>query len=73
MKRYTVVLPVSGKAVIDVMADSEEAAIDMALDSPLTMDNLEEWDVHRHIVRGNVCHAMQFSAEIVDESEEEEA
>lgn len=72
-KMYTVALPVSGVIYVEVKAEDEESAIDAALQSDqITHDRLEEWEVHRHIVRGNVCSALQWSAEVTNVREIEE-
>lgn len=73
MNVYTVTLPVSGKLVVEVQAESEEEAIQIALNAPSTIDDIEEWDVHEHIMEGNCCHAMFWNAEAVDEGPVDEA
>lgn len=64
MPAYTVKLPISGYVMVNVDdAESAEAAIDQALATPPSTSSIEEWDVHQHIVQGNICFAILNSAE----------
>ena len=56
MKTYTVLLPVTGTASIQVRAENEGAAIDAALSADLSAENLDEWEAIREVVRGNVFY-----------------
>lgn len=69
-KTYSVTLPVSGTAVVEVEADSEEDAIDKALDS-VTNKDLETWEALRRIVMGNVFCGQQNEAEAILIDEED--
>lgn len=73
MKTYYVELPISGKLVVEVQAESEKKAIDLAMQLPLKTEMIEEWDVHRKINTGNVCHAIFWDAkaELIDDGGEE--
>ena len=64
MKRYYVYLPVSGLFCVELDAESKEDAIDRALNGEGWPDDPvpEEWDVHRRITQGNVCHASHNEA-----------
>ncbi len=62
LKNYTVVLPVTGSLYVEVKAESEEAAIEKAFEKDLTVDMLEDWNVHREICQGNVFHGEQNEA-----------
>lgn len=67
MKHWTVYLPITGVIPIyDVVADTEEDAIDAALEleRDYAPDELEQltWSVHRQIVRGNVFNGEQNEA-----------
>lgn len=55
MPTYNVTLPIAGHAFVEVEADSEEAAIEAALDA-VTRDDIEEWEALREFNRGNVCN-----------------
>lgn len=54
MKKWLVSLPMTGKVTVEVKAETAEAAIEEALDSELSFNDIEEWDVHREVDRGNV-------------------
>lgn len=75
MKRYTVVLPVTGTFTVQVTAESKEEAIYRALNGDEWPENpeLDGWEVHREITRGNVFSGMQNDAEIIDEEDIDEA
>lgn len=71
MPIYTVAVPITGIAYVEVKADSEDDAINEALNSEdLTIDKIEEWDAHRAVCKGNVLYAMQNEAEVVSERDE---
>ena len=60
MKTYVVTVPMAGHLVIEVEAESEEAAIDAALESEdLTLDRLEDWQAMRQFNTGNICYCPQ--------------
>lgn len=70
MKRYTVLLPITGVICVEVEAETEKDAIDAALSSDdLTTDKIEEWEAHRQIVKGNVFYGSQNEAEVVGEED----
>lgn len=57
MKTYTVTIPMAGHLVIDVEAESAEAAIDVALSSEhLTLDKLEGWEALERFIQDNICY-----------------
>ncbi len=62
--KYLVILPVSGMLSKEVEADSEEAAIQKAMEDPYdpNADDLH-WESMRSIVRGNVFSGMLNNAE----------
>ena len=63
MAKWGVTLPVSGSVYCEVEAETEEAAITEALcNGDWDSDSLQ-WEVHRNIVKGNVCYAMQREAD----------
>lgn len=63
MKKWGVRLPVSGYVYVEVEAADEDAAIEAAFDAAFDARDIEEWEVHRDIVQGNVCSAVLWSAE----------
>lgn len=66
MNSWTVTLPVTAIAVLEVEAETEEAAIEKALEE-VTIDHLESWEAVEAINQGNVCYAMHpWDAEAVD-------
>lgn len=71
MATYSVTLPIAGYAIVDVEADSEEAAIDAALGSELTLKDIEVWEALRAIVTGNILHTSpnNASAELLDDDD----
>jgi hypothetical protein len=59
-KSYTVIIPIAGAISIEVEAESEEAAKDVAWEE-INEKGAEagelEWEFLTRIVEGNVCHA----------------
>jgi hypothetical protein len=73
MKEYSVKLPVAGYAVVMVEADNEKEALEKALESEVKLDDIEEWDVHEHIIEGNIFYGNCNDPEIdleYDDSED---
>jgi hypothetical protein len=70
VKEWEVILPIAGTAYVTVQAESEEAAIEEAM-NVVTRDEIEEWDALHQIVKGNVCYAptREASAQCVDEED----
>lgn len=66
MKQFTVRIPITGYVEVSVDADDIDAAIDKAFDVA-TIDNIEEWDLHRTVTEGNVCHVMLNEVEIYED------
>jgi acyl-CoA reductase-like NAD-dependent aldehyde dehydrogenase len=52
---YNVTLPIAGHVYVTVEADSEEEAIERALETAADSKELE-WETLRHFNRGNVCY-----------------
>lgn len=66
MKTYTVTMPITGKAIVEIEADSEEDAIRMALET-VELQHIEEWEALETISEGNVLYAMRpWEAEAVE-------
>lgn len=64
-RNWTVSLPVTGIAYVEVVADSEEEAINKALDE-VSVEHLETWSAVRQIVTGNVFRGELNEAEAED-------
>lgn len=74
MKLYTVKVPIVAVCYVEVEAENEQEAIDMAFESDdLELENVEEWEPLEHITQGNVIYTCHNDAEVVEESEIEES
>ena len=77
MKTYTVTVPIAGHIVIDVEAESEELAIEAAMNSDkLTLDNVDCWEALEQFNEGNVFYCPQpweAEAELAFGEEDDEA
>jgi hypothetical protein len=69
MPKYSVQVPITGYVIVEVEADSEDAAIDVALYRGAELADIDEWTTHRQVVYGNVCAALcnKANAELIDE------
>lgn len=76
MKRYDVTIPVAGHIVLTVEAESEKDAIEKALETDVTRDQIEEWTMLKQFHQGNVCYCpspWEATAELAfGETEDEE-
>jgi hypothetical protein len=73
MATWTVCVPITGKAFVEVEADSEEEAIDAALNSEdLTIDAIEEWMPTDRIVQGNFFFGMLNEAYVEQHPSEDD-
>lgn len=72
MKTYNITLPITGIIYKTVEAESEEKAIALAIDES-TIDDIEEWEVHRKIVGGNIFYGLQNEMEIEVEDDGEDS
>ncbi len=72
MPKYGVTLPVNGSVYVEVDANSEDEAIEKALQSDVTNDDIQEWSTYDELVHGNVfCGSdSHASAELIEEDEE---
>lgn len=71
MATWTVRLPITGYAVLDVEADDEATAIDAALDK-VTIEDIDSWEAVERIIEGNVLYAQhpwEAEAERHDDTE----
>ena len=55
MKTYSVTLPIAGHAHLDVEAESEDEAIQKALEQ-VTLGDVDNWEAVEQFNRGNVCY-----------------
>ena len=53
-KEYNVTIPIAGHAYMTIEADSEEEAIEKAMES-ITINDVAEWEPLQEVNRGNVC------------------
>lgn len=74
MKRYNVMLPFTGYAIVEVEARNKEEALEAAFekaDMRCVAGNgtdLGEWEFHEYVTRGNVCSAL-LSEALVEEAD----
>lgn len=67
---YVVNIPVAGHISVEVVAEDEEQAIDLAMqDETDILDAIEEIDTYRNLVQGNVFYGSLARAEVVDSFE----
>ena len=72
-KTYSVTVPIAGHAFIEIEADSEEEAIELAINE-VTLENIEEWTSLAQFNRGNVCYCpspWEAEAECIDDGDGE--
>ncbi len=55
MKSYSVTIPIAGHAYITLEADSEEEAIEKAMES-VSINDIAEWEPMKQFNQGNVCY-----------------
>lgn len=55
MAKFNVTIPIAGHAFLEVEAESQEEAIQAAMEQ-VTLDHVEEWEPLEHFTRGNVCY-----------------
>jgi hypothetical protein len=65
MAKYSVLIPIAGSIEVEVEADDEESAVQAALATEFTEEDLQSltWESMEHICQGNVCYAPTWSAE----------
>lgn len=64
MKRYRIIMPVTGVIVQEVQAENEEDALVAFENLELTTDDIVEWEFTEKIIRGNVFYGIQNDMEI---------
>lgn len=66
MKRYDILVPIAGHAYVQVEAENEEQAKELALEE-VTIKDIENWEPLEHFNRGNVCYCPSpWEIEITD-------
>lgn len=69
--KFTVGVPITGYIVLEVEADTEEEAFEKAWESDkLTLDNVEEWEAHDQVNRGNVSYALMDEIQVLYKEDE---
>ena len=72
MKTWEVTVPIAGHAYITVEAESEEEAIEKAIDE-VTLDEIDHWEALERFNQGNICFCPQpWEAEAEPEFDDEE-
>jgi hypothetical protein len=70
MREFSVSIPIAGRVIYSVNAESEEAAIEAAWDkfNEGGVDSADdiEWEAFDHITEGNICHAPYNDVEADD-------
>ena len=65
MKKYTVKVPIVAVCYVEVEAENEQEAIDMAFESDdLKLENVDEWEPLEHIVEGKVVYTYNSDVEV---------
>lgn len=58
MTTYGISMPVTGVIYREIEANSEEEAKEAFHKLDLTTDDIEDWDIHNHIIIGNVFYGQ---------------
>jgi hypothetical protein len=66
MTTYGISMPITGFIYKEVEADSEEEAKNEFHKLELKTEDIEDWDIHDHIVKGNVFYG-QLNDVTIDE------
>jgi hypothetical protein len=73
MRTWSVTLPIAGHAYLTVEAETEEEAIEAALNE-VALDHIETWEAVERFNQGNVCYCPHpWEAEAVDEGPVDES
>lgn len=67
--RSIVHLPITGYVEVEVIHEaglSEKEIISEALSTDVETKDIQEWETHRNVAQGNVCHALLRDAEVVE-------
>jgi len=71
MPEYEVLVPIAGYTVVRVKAEDEKAAIDAAMNTSISIDDIEQWDTYKLICDGNFFWAEENRARILGTCEED--
>ena len=68
-KTYLVIMPITGTVVKEVVAESEEKAIEQMFSGDLDISekDINEWEMCPQIVEGNIFHGMQNEVDVEEE------
>ena len=66
MRRFLVGIPVTAVAYVEVDAEDEAAAMDAAFEADWSVNDLEDIEAHRQVVRGNVS-AVRYNEVFIAE------
>lgn len=67
--RSIVHLPITGYVEVEVIHEEgllEKEIISAALRTDVEAKDIQEWETHRNVTQGNVCHALMRDAEVVE-------
>jgi hypothetical protein len=64
MQRYLVTMPVTGYVTMEVEATDPDAAIHAFWDSDAQPSQPDAWQFTEHVVRGNLCTALQRDVQV---------
>lgn len=71
MAKWNVTVPICGSIYFpDIEADSEEEAIELAMQKDISDYNIEDLNMYEHVMEGNVCNLDCSDAEAVLDEEE---
>jgi hypothetical protein len=56
VKNYYVILPIAGHITVTVEAENEKDAIQKALETDVSVNDIDEWQTMEKFHSGNVCH-----------------
>ncbi len=62
LKTFAVTIPITGIAHLEIEAEDEDSAIELAIDK-VTLDDVDEWEATKQIVKGNVFYGHTNEAE----------
>ena len=69
MPWFEVQVPIAGIALIEVNADCEKRAIEMALEKGFQQEDIQELDAYRILVRGNVFYGPCWKASAIQKDD----
>ena len=69
MKRFTVQVLFCGYIQVEIEAESDDEAINKAIENGYCNDDIVEMDLYKNAIEGHICYLPCYKAEIVDEEE----